>query len=160
MRRRLVSSSGLFALAAVGIIAGLLTPLGTASRSVAHKPAVITVTAKEFSFALSKRSVPVGTTVTFKVVNKGKITHNFLIAGKLTKMLSPGQSANLTVKFPKKGQFLYVCTLTGHANAGMKGKFAVGVKALPAPKVTTTTVTTTTPTTTTTSTVPVGTAQT
>jgi uncharacterized cupredoxin-like copper-binding protein len=160
MRRRLVSSSGLFALAAIGVIAGVLTPLGTASRSVAHKPTVITVTAKEFSFALSKRSVPVGTTVTFKVVNKGKITHNFFIAGKLTKMLSPGQSANLTVKFPKKGQFLYVCTLTGHANAGMKGKFAVGVKALPAPTPTTTTVTTTTPTTTTTSTVPVGTAQT
>ena len=117
--RRLASSSGLVALAAIGIIAGALTPLGTAGRVVGHGPTTITVTAKEFSFALSKKTVPVGTTVAFKVVNKGKISHNFSIAGKVTKMLSPGQTATLTVRFAKKGLVAYLCTLTGHAGAGM-----------------------------------------
>jgi plastocyanin len=159
--RRLGIALGLFALAAIGIIAGALTPIGSASPVKAQAPTLITVSAKEFSFTMSKRSVPVGTTVTFNVVNKGKITHNFFIAGKVTKMLSPGQSAKLTVKFSKKGLFPYLCTLTGHANAGMKGKFAVGVAApKPTPVPTTTTAPTTTTTPPPTSTVPVGTAKT
>jgi uncharacterized cupredoxin-like copper-binding protein len=135
--RRLVTALGLFALAAIGIIAGTLTPMSSASPVKAHGTAVITVAAKEFSYTLSKKTVPVGTTVTFNVVNKGKIAHNFFIAGKVTKMLKPGQSAKLVVKFAKKGLFQYLCTVPGHAAAGMKGTFAVGVAA-PKPGPTTT----------------------
>ena len=160
MRRRLVSFSGLVALAALGLAVGALTPMSSASPVKSHGTAVITVTANEFSFTLSKRKVPVGTTVTFKVVNKGKISHDFSISGKKTKLLSPGQSASLTVKFTKKGLFPYLCTLTGHAAAGMKGKFAVGVAAVTTSTPTSTPTTTTTPAPTTTSTVPVGTAHT
>jgi uncharacterized cupredoxin-like copper-binding protein len=72
-------------------------------------------------------------------------------------MLNPGQSQTLTVTFKKKGKFPYVCTVLGHAKLGMKGTFAVGVKAVAPPPTTTTTP----PTTTTTPTVtgPIGTAQ-
>jgi uncharacterized cupredoxin-like copper-binding protein len=73
--------------------------------------------------------VPVGTTVAFKVTNKGKIGHNFVIAGKKTKLLNPGQSQTITVKFAKKGTFKYVCSVTGHARLGMQGAFGVGVTA-------------------------------
>ena len=131
MRRRFAGMAGLLALMALGILAAaLLAPLSSASES---KSAVttITVSAKEFSFTLSKRSVPVGTTVAFKVVNKGKIGHNFSILGKTTKLLAPGQSQVLTVKFAKKGTFVYKCTLPGHAGAGMIGKFAAGTAAPP-----------------------------
>ena len=68
-------------------------------------------------------------TVIFKVVNKGKIAHDFKIAGKKTKMLNPGKSQTITVKFKKKGHFAYLCTVSGHAKLGMKGTFGVGVKA-------------------------------
>jgi uncharacterized cupredoxin-like copper-binding protein len=67
-----------------------------------------------------------------------------LIAGKKTKNLNPGQSATLTVRFTKKGRFAYSCTIFGHASAGMKGTFAVGVSAGPAPPPSTTPTTTTT----------------
>jgi mono/diheme cytochrome c family protein len=137
--RRLGTALGLFALAAIGIIAGTLTPMSSASPAKAHGSVVITVVAKEFSFALSKQTVPVGTTVTFNVVNKGKISHNFLIAGKVTTMLKAGQSAKLVVKFATKGLFPYLGTVPGHAAAGMQGKFAVGVAAAkPTPTPTTT----------------------
>jgi nitrite reductase (NO-forming) len=96
---------------------------------------------KEFRFALSRRSVPTGTTVVFKVVNRGKITHNFKIHGKKTRNLNPGKSTTLKVKFTKKARYAYLCTIPGHAALGMKGVFSVGVavvKPRPAPTTTTT----------------------
>jgi cytochrome c6 len=71
--------------------------------------------------------------VIFTVVNKGKVAHDFKIAGKKTKRLAPGEKAKLTVEFKKNGRFSYICTVPGHAAAGMKGKLPVGVKAKPAP---------------------------
>ena len=52
-------------------------------------------------------------TVIFTVINKGKISHDFKIGGKKTKTLLPGKSAKLTVKFTKKGQYAYLCTIFG-----------------------------------------------
>jgi uncharacterized cupredoxin-like copper-binding protein len=77
----------------------------------------------EFRFTLSTKSVKAGK-VTFKVTNKGKIKHDFSIAGKKTKMLSAGQSTTLTVTL-KKGSVAYKCTVSGHAAAGMKGTIKV-----------------------------------
>jgi nitrite reductase (NO-forming) len=149
----------LAALAAGGMaVAGVVTS-GTADAKTKPKVVRVTVVMREFKFALSRRSVPTGTTVVFKVVNRGKITHDFKIHGKRTKNLNPGKSATLTVKFAKKGRYAYLCTIPGHAALGMKGVFAVGVAAVkPAPTPTTTTATTTTPPPTTTA--AVGSAQT
>jgi uncharacterized cupredoxin-like copper-binding protein len=83
--------------------------------------ATITVKASEFKFVLSKKSAPHGK-VTFKVTNKGHVSHDFKINGKKTKLLSPGKSATLVVTL-KKGSFKYTCTVPGHAAAGMKGTF-------------------------------------
>jgi nitrite reductase (NO-forming) len=97
--------------------------------------------------------------VVFTVVNKGKISHDFKIAGKKIPNLLPGKSAKLTVKFTKKGHYAYLCTIPGHAGAGMKGTFSVATAAV-APPPSSTPTTTTTPAPTTTSTVPVGNAST
>jgi nitrite reductase (NO-forming) len=157
--RRALSMLALAALAAGGMaVAGVVTS-GTADAKTKPKVVRVTVVMREFTFALSRRSVPTGTTVVFKVVNRGKITHDFKIHGKRTKNLNPGKSATLTVKFAKKGRYAYLCTIPGHAALGMKGVFAVGVAAVkPAPTPTTTTATTTTPPPTTTA--AVGSAQT
>jgi nitrite reductase (NO-forming) len=143
--------------AAAGVAAGVFVPGGGASATARDATVRITVNASEFKFALSRRSVPKGATVIFKVVNKGKIAHNFKIAGKKTKTLAPGKSTLLKVKFAKKGVYPYLCTITGHAAAGMKGAFAVGVKTTTTTVVTTTT---TTPPGTTTTGPPVGNANT
>jgi uncharacterized cupredoxin-like copper-binding protein len=85
--------------------------------------AAVTVTASEFRFVLSRSSVPHGTT-TFTVVNDGKVAHNFWIDGSSTPQISPGSRAQLTVALTA-GKHLYVCTVPGHANAGMKGTLTV-----------------------------------
>jgi uncharacterized cupredoxin-like copper-binding protein len=146
--RRAVSLFVLGMLAVAGVVAGAYAPGGGASPVKANAIVKITVKASEFKFVLSRRSVPAGTTVVFTVINTGKITHDFKIAGKKTPKLNPGKRATLRVLFGKKGRFAFTCTLLGHASAGMKGVFSVGV----APPKTTTTVTTTTPPTTTTTT--------
>ena len=101
-------------LAAVGIVAA--PALGARTHAVATS---VTVTATEFHFKLSKTSVPHGT-VTFTVVNKGKLPHDFKIAGKKTPTIAPGKSAKLKVTI-KAGKNAYLCTVAGHAAAGMKG---------------------------------------
>lgn len=140
--------------------AGTAGPQAASSHQAANATTRITVAASEFKFVFSKRSIPAAGTVIFTVVNKGKISHNFFIAGKVTPNLLPGKSATLTVKFTKKGHYAYLCTIPGHAGAGMKGVFSVALAAVKPPPSSTPTTTTQPPPTTTTSTVPVGTAKT
>jgi uncharacterized cupredoxin-like copper-binding protein len=105
-------------LAAVGVIAAPALGARTHSTGTA-----VSVTATEFHFKLSKTSVPAGS-VTFTLVNKGKLAHDFKIGGKKTPLVNPGKSAKLTVTL-KKGKAAYLCTVPGHAVAGMKGTLTV-----------------------------------
>jgi uncharacterized cupredoxin-like copper-binding protein len=91
--------------------------------AIVQAATTITVTGKEFSFGLSKKSAKAGKIV-FKFTNKGKIPHDFKIARKKTPLIGPGKSATLTVNL-KKGSYRYICTVPGHAAAGMKGTFKV-----------------------------------
>jgi uncharacterized cupredoxin-like copper-binding protein len=113
---RLTSAAVL--LAAVGVVAA---PALAARAHAAATP--VTVTATEFKFKLSRLSVPHGS-VTFTVLNKGKLAHDFKIAGKKTPLIQPGHSAKLTVTL-KAGKSAYLCTVPGHAAAGMKGTLTV-----------------------------------
>jgi uncharacterized cupredoxin-like copper-binding protein len=97
-------------LAVVGVI------VGPAMGARAHSTGTaVTVTATEFHFKLSKTSVPHGS-VTFTLVNKGKLAHDFKIAGKKTVLVKPGKTAKLTVTL-KAGKAAYLCTVPGHAAA-------------------------------------------
>jgi len=72
---------------------------------------------------VAKTSVPHGS-VTFTLVNKGKLGHDFKIGGKKTAVIAPGKTAKLTVTL-KAGKAAYLCTVPGHAAAGMKGTLNV-----------------------------------
>jgi uncharacterized cupredoxin-like copper-binding protein len=97
-----------------------LSPLAGA-RTTTAQATTVKVTAKEFKFILSRKSAPHGK-VTFKVTNKGRIKHDFKIAGKKTKAIGHGKSTTLTVTL-KKGKHPYICTIDMHAKFGMKGTF-------------------------------------
>jgi uncharacterized cupredoxin-like copper-binding protein len=112
----------------VASVAASVVALGAVSAPALAAPAhakasTITVTATEFKFKLSTASAKAGA-VTFKVVNKGKLPHDFKISGKKTKLLAPGKSQLLKVVL-KKGKAAYLCTVAGHAAAGMKGTLTV-----------------------------------
>jgi uncharacterized cupredoxin-like copper-binding protein len=131
----------------LGLAAG---PAAGQVKAVRHADAqklaipVIRVTAgkpSELGFTVSKTSVPAAGKVTFVVTNKGTLAHDFEIctattttgnsfscAGSKTPMIQPGKTATITVKL-SKGRHEFLCTVTGHAQAGMKGVFGAGVSA-------------------------------
>jgi uncharacterized cupredoxin-like copper-binding protein len=92
------------------------------ARPAAQTATTVSVTAKEYKFILSRRSAPHGIVV-FKVVNKGKLKHDFKIAGKKTPLLKPRAKATLRVTLKKGKKYTYICTVPGHATLGMKGVF-------------------------------------
>ena len=112
------------------VVVGALTALAIAVGGGGAAPAAtstVAVTAgkpSEFRFTLSKRTVPTGT-VTFRVTNRGAVRHDFRIAGKKTASLATGKSGTLRVTFSKAGKYAFLCTLPGHAAAGMKGTLTV-----------------------------------
>jgi uncharacterized cupredoxin-like copper-binding protein len=115
------------ALATATAVLLLTAQPAAAHRSKSTAAAVVRVTAgkpSEFRFTLSRKSVPVGT-VRFVVTNKGNVAHDFKIAGKKTKLLAPGRSQTIVVKFTKALRYRYLCTVSGHRAAGMTGVLQV-----------------------------------
>jgi uncharacterized cupredoxin-like copper-binding protein len=109
---------------ALGVaLAALVVAAPVTARPAAATATTVTVTMKEFKYVLSKKTVPHGK-VTFKLVNKGKLPHDLKIAGKKSKLIKPRKTGFLTVTL-KAGKVPYVCTVKGHAIAGMKGTLRV-----------------------------------
>src|SRR5690242_6517566 len=138
-KRWLVAAIALACSGLVPSAAGAAGAAGTAPRV-----AVVNVQAgvpDELTFPLSKFSLLAVGKVTFKVTNKGILTHDFKVCTKAvatskanscvgtgTKRLSPGQSATMSITFKTKGKYEFLCTVSGHASSGMKGLLGVGVK--------------------------------
>jgi uncharacterized cupredoxin-like copper-binding protein len=114
------------ALVAVGGMALGLVQLASANvPQTAHAAATTQVKGREFRFTLSSKSVAKPGTVTFNFTNTGTVAHDFKIDGKTTPLVQPGHTAKLVVRFKKTGKFSYLCTVPGHAAAGMRGVFTV-----------------------------------
>jgi uncharacterized cupredoxin-like copper-binding protein len=109
------------------VLVALACTLGIVGAAGAATTTTTTVQVKagEFFFKLSKSSIAKPGTVVFAVKNAGHLAHDFKIAGKKTALIQPGKSATLKVKFAKAGKYAYLCTVPGHASAGMKGRFTV-----------------------------------
>jgi glucose/arabinose dehydrogenase len=111
--------------------AGFVVASSWAMRSP-KAPTVVRVVARDYSYTLSRRSVPPGR-VRFVVTNKGSSVHDFRIAGHKTPFLKPNGRAVLDVVFSRSGAYRYRCTVPGHAALGMKGVLTVTKKTKPAP---------------------------
>lgn len=116
--------SALLVVVLVALVASVSAFGGPAQQLATTTVAVSLGKPSEFKLTLSKKAIPRGTGV-FKVTNKGMIKHDFKIAGKKTPALSTGKVSTLKVLFKKAGKYPYVCTLPGHAAAGMKGVLVV-----------------------------------
>jgi uncharacterized cupredoxin-like copper-binding protein len=122
------------AVAALAAVPGAMA--GARSKALVSTVNVTAGKPSEFSFQLSTKSVKRGV-ITFKITNAGKLSHDFKLCskassslansctGRATAMISPGKSATLRATVLLKGTYEYLCTVPGHAAAGMKGLITV-----------------------------------
>lgn len=73
----------------------------------------------EFAIESDVEEIPAWATVTFQVVNEGTIPHDAAVDGEGTAMLAGGESGSFTVEAPGSGTLEVLCTVAGHADAGM-----------------------------------------
>jgi uncharacterized cupredoxin-like copper-binding protein len=111
--------------ATLAVFAAIAVPALAKQTTQTIKTQTVAVTASEYKFVLSKKVVPTNTRIIFKVSNIGVAPHDFKIAGKKTALLQSQASAQFVVIFKKKGNYTYLCTVPGHAAAGMKGVLKV-----------------------------------
>jgi uncharacterized cupredoxin-like copper-binding protein len=82
-----------------------------------------TVTATDFKFKIAPLPLKAGVN-SFTVINRGEATHNFKIVNTKTRILNPGQRQTIKVTL-KKGRYVVLCTVPGHAALGMKNTLVV-----------------------------------
>ena len=119
------------ALVGIGVVAAAALAGSASPRP--HATVTVRVEARDFSFRLSRRAVPAGSTVRFAVRNRGKATHRFSIGGTRTRPLARGRTQTLPVRFPRRGSFRFLCTIANHARRGMTGRFVVTAPPAPPP---------------------------
>jgi uncharacterized cupredoxin-like copper-binding protein len=125
--------------AALGACIALIAAIpafASSSKTVTTAVNVSLSKSNEFHFLLSKSTVPHGV-VKFTFTNNGNLPHDFKVCssnkggtatactGKSTPMITPGNKATLTVSLTKAGKYEYLCTVSGHAAAGMNGLVTV-----------------------------------
>ena len=115
----------LLALLATAIVSLTVVQLAPARTLRSSATKTIQVKAGEFFFRLSTKTIARTGKVTFVLKNVGHVKHDFKINHKATPLTAPGKTAKLVVTFKKKGKYPYLCTVPGHAQAGMKGVFTV-----------------------------------
>lgn len=91
----------------------------------------IKVTLTDFHFDPSEISVPHGKVVFFLVNASGSLQHDLAIQDSsnhrvaISELISAGDSTTFTVDNIAAGDYTFLCTQPGHADAGMKGKLTV-----------------------------------
>jgi uncharacterized cupredoxin-like copper-binding protein len=135
IQRRFLVSIG--AGATLALLFVLPAPAKSGHATLIQNVSVTVTKAAEFKFKLSKSALKRGI-ASFKVTNGGNLPHDFKVCssnrgnikantctGRSTPLVTPGQSNTLRVTFLRSGTYEYLCTVPGHAAAGMKGLIKV-----------------------------------
>ena len=111
--------------------------LAASSAVATNQSVAVPVTLSEWKVELARDTVPAGP-VTFRLSNKGTITHGFYVRGegvaKGSRDIPAGESASLTVTL-KPGTYEVYCPMSdnSHKAAGMVRKLTVTGATTPAP---------------------------
>jgi nitrite reductase (NO-forming) len=85
----------------------------------------IAIEAFDLGFAPSTVSVPAAGTYQVSFKNTGSTAHDLTFADGTKLLADPGQTATGSVAIPAAG-LSFLCSIVGHADAGMKGQVTVG----------------------------------
>lgn len=87
----------------------------------------IEVEATEFAFQPDRLVIDAGETVNLTLVNRGRLVHDLSIPGLDVHLVAtPGETTTTGLEVSEAGEYRMVCTVPGHAEAGMIGLIVVG----------------------------------
>jgi plastocyanin len=103
------------------------SPAAASNQTPASTPIQVIVEGNEFAFTPSSFTLKQGQAVELTFKNTGKYPHDLSIEGinVSTKVIPSGQQDVITFTPDKTGEFNFTCTVTGHADKGMKGTITV-----------------------------------
>lgn len=111
--------------AVAAVVLGVVGSARTATPSTTGVDPLINVAVRitDRGMAVKPNRVARLETVQFRVVNAGKLTHDFRIAGLKTPALKHGQVGHILVQFTDRGEYLYRCAL--HCSVKARGHIHV-----------------------------------
>jgi Cu+-exporting ATPase len=116
-------------LAGIALVAALIG-LGSLGWTVYQDrtAVLVTVVASDFAFAPTRVAVPANARVRLTFENDGKEFHDLVVEGLPTVHANarPGQRVAVTFTAPAAGAYPIICSVPGHATAGMTGTLEVG----------------------------------
>jgi uncharacterized cupredoxin-like copper-binding protein len=86
----------------------------------------LSFTAGDLFFDPKEATIVANTDVQVTVQNNGALAHDWVVQDQNqgTELLNPGDGATINVNLPA-GTYTFICTVPGHAEAGMTGTLTV-----------------------------------
>lgn len=115
----------------VGLVAvALIAALASAGREsqAGGSSGSVTIVLEDFHFVPNRIDVKVGVPLTVRLTNRGSERHDLNFESihmpglrGVESILEPGETRTITLQFDAPGSHTFICTLPGHAAAGMTG---------------------------------------
>jgi plastocyanin len=117
--------SAVAAVALAALVFGAAGSAGSRAPSTTGVDPLITVSVRISDTRLTVKPARVARleTVQFRVVNTGKLTHDFHVGGLTSRKLKHGQVDHVLLQFSDRGSYLYRCVL--HCSVKMRGFMVV-----------------------------------
>jgi len=105
------------------LIAVFMLSAISVAESQAECVKTIEITAEEFEFSPTEIKMEPGQPLELTLNNKGAIAHNvtFTDSDIATETIQGGGKTTVTTTFDEPGRYEFICSVPGHANAGMRG---------------------------------------
>jgi FtsP/CotA-like multicopper oxidase with cupredoxin domain len=134
-RRVIAATAAVLALVAASCTGDGGAPASGEGEAAAGGPVSIEVSLTDFAIDPANIEVPVGSDITFNVMNHGQSPHTFGVVVGADRLETPtidvGGSATLEVPALEAGTYDTLCTVPGHDQLGMVGSLTAGDGAVP-----------------------------
>lgn len=117
----------LIGLALVGLIVIVVIAANSAA-SGTKSNGQVTIVLEDFRFTPNRIDAKVGVPILVRLTNSGTESHDLNFEsihmpglGGVESILAPGETRTITLRFDQPGTHTFICTLPGHAAAGMTG---------------------------------------
>lgn len=101
-------------------------PTTTTTTPPEGAPRRVTVSASEFGFSPEEIRVAAGEPVLLTLRNDGRVAHDLVLSDLGVRLVaSPGETASRDLGALPPGEYVFECSVPGHAGAGMVGRLVV-----------------------------------